>query len=126
MLRADYLSTVAQIIPLLTITIIVERRFLPDSPKHALFATAVDAFCGITLIAFVFTEGEVLWGLHRGHAPKMIDDDVRAALIIAGIALLAPVIHRAIARGVRGRGKAYALGTVAFIAIWVSAGIVSR
>ena len=129
----DYYGAVAQLLPLLFITVIVEHRVLRQHPvklRWQVLDAAVTMFVALTCLAIAVSEGEVLYALRERNPPPEIDDDVRAALILTGVALLAPVIARVFTVGCEMKlGKrvtAWTLGVVGAGGVWVAAGLLSR
>lgn len=129
----DYYGAVAQLLPLLFITVIVEHRVLRQQPvrlRWQVLDAALLMFVALTCLAIAVAEGEVLYALREIHPPPEIDDDVRAALILTGVALLAPVMARAFSGGremkVTKRVTAWVLGFVGAGGVWVAAGLLSR
>jgi hypothetical protein len=128
-----YYETVAQLLPLLFITVLVEHRLLRQDPvtvRWQVVNAASTVFVALTCLAIAVSEAEILYALRRTNPDPHIDDDVRAALILTGVALLAPVARRALTGGrglgSRQRAAAFALGVVAAAAVWIAAGLLSR
>jgi hypothetical protein len=96
LVRNDYYSVVAQLIPLLYVTLIIEYRLLHQLPTSASpFLDAVGGVVlGTTAIVFMVSEAQVLAALKSGHASAAADGGAKAALVLGGVALVFPIQQR--------------------------------
>ena len=128
-----YYATVAQVLPLLFVTVMVEHGLLRQAlvvTRWKVVDVGVAAFTGVTSIFLAISEAEVLYALRRAAPPEKIDDDVRAALILTGMALVLPVALRVVSvskdldRDKRVLGGI--IGAIVAMVAWVAAGLLSR
>jgi hypothetical protein len=128
-----YYEAVAQLIPLLLLTLVIEHRVLqplPEFRSRRSLEGAIRVFTALTACAFVLAEAQVLWILRHGRARPEMHDDIRAALVLGAAAIVLPIAVRAVtwlrSSGVRGAVTSLVAGFALFATLWVTAGLATR